>query len=589
MALLGADFDSAVPADGESLNLGSSRIRDIKARLKSWAAVLFNLETGNLNDNVIVSDKLATLSPNPATNNSPAIAIPSGATSYRRVQVNSKGQVIGGDSPDIVSLIADASIPTSKLQSIPQTTRRFTNATTVAWTDRTPSNLGATYTIYGVASSYDPPGGVGLNTNLFVAVGSGGLIITSADGGATWTQRTSNVSVDLKAVCFGNGYFVAVGAPTGGNLTILYSSDGITWGQVAGANINGGAPLNQTLNGVCYGTLNGTTYSFVAVGTAGEVVYTPAAASPNPSSAAWTRRNVAIAEPFLAVAAGGTGSGADIRAFVVVGGSGATQRIYRSTDLTVAWTVTQGGSSAVAFNAVHYVSLGPGWCIVGAAGTINSATDLAAGTPWTAQASGVTANLTCVTSGNGVVIVAGALDTGVTQAVLSRGPLTSWQNQSANTVIARQANAIAFGGGVFVVVGASSATANGAVATVGLVPLPNETSQLRWQHFLSKVPEVVQMTYVCIDASGDGGYSQYDEVDVASTFRDEDAASTQDTPNTVWRNSTQVGLQVNNFQTAEWQPRLYHKSTQSGSPSQWTVVTMNRNRWAVKVTALGFV
>lgn len=56
----------------------------------------------------------------------------------------------------------------------------------------------------------------------FVAVGSGGIILTSPDGSA-WTARLSGSSERLRGVTYANGMFVAVGRD------ILTSPDGITW------------------------------------------------------------------------------------------------------------------------------------------------------------------------------------------------------------------------------------------------------------------------------------------------------------------------------------------------------------------------
>jgi hypothetical protein len=74
--------------------------------------------------------------------------------------------------------------------------------------------------------------------------------------GITWATTTNSFSLDLAAVTFANGHFVAVGGASEGGGTLIYSTDGITWFR--------GAPYNNSYwNGVTYG--NGR---FVAVASA---------------------------------------------------------------------------------------------------------------------------------------------------------------------------------------------------------------------------------------------------------------------------------------------------------------------------------
>lgn len=94
----------------------------------------------------------------------------------------------------------------------------FYSTDALNWTAATVPG-GFTNNLYGVAYS---------STNgLWVAVGSSGALITSADGGLTWTAGTSNAGgSDLNSVAVAAGnVFVAVGA--GG--TVVRSTDGSTW------------------------------------------------------------------------------------------------------------------------------------------------------------------------------------------------------------------------------------------------------------------------------------------------------------------------------------------------------------------------
>lgn len=79
---------------------------------------------------------------------------------------------------------------------------------------------------------------------LFCATGNAGLIMTSPDG-VTWTQRTSNTTVSLPHVHWGNGVFV-----TGGDGIIITSVDGVAWASrptgTVGNNWRGGIYVNNT-------------------------------------------------------------------------------------------------------------------------------------------------------------------------------------------------------------------------------------------------------------------------------------------------------------------------------------------------------
>ncbi len=83
--------------------------------------------------------------------------------------------------------------------------------------------------------------GIAYGAGLFVAVGGGGMIRTSANG-TSWAPQVSGTTNEFKAVAFANGIFVAVA--TGGK--IATSPDGITWTQrTSGTAV--------ALNGIAFG------------------------------------------------------------------------------------------------------------------------------------------------------------------------------------------------------------------------------------------------------------------------------------------------------------------------------------------------
>lgn len=73
-----------------------------------------------------------------------------------------------------------------------------------------------TATMYSIVSN---------NLSTIVAVGTGGTIMTSTNGGTSFTQQTSGVTTSLYKVTFGNGTFVAVGASG----VALTSTNGTSW------------------------------------------------------------------------------------------------------------------------------------------------------------------------------------------------------------------------------------------------------------------------------------------------------------------------------------------------------------------------
>jgi hypothetical protein len=148
--------------------------------------------------------------------------------------------------------------------------------------------------------------GVARGAGVVVAVGVGGLILTSPDG-ITWTTRASGTSVELLAITFGTGQFVATGYAG----TILISADGVGWTSQASG-------TTQYLSGVAYDP-----EGFVAVGSAGTVL----TSSTSSGAVTWTGRTPLTTQALVGVTArSGTYAAAD-------GG----KNTYTSTD-GVTWT-----------------------------------------------------------------------------------------------------------------------------------------------------------------------------------------------------------------------------------------------------------
>lgn len=87
------------------------------------------------------------------------------------------------------------------------------------------TDYGRTWTVVSTALTSALYGVVyGSSGNLFIAVGQGGLIVTSP-AGDVWTTRTSGTTNQLNKICFGPIPVVAVG----NSGTIVTSSDLVTW------------------------------------------------------------------------------------------------------------------------------------------------------------------------------------------------------------------------------------------------------------------------------------------------------------------------------------------------------------------------
>lgn len=166
-------------------------------------------------------------------------------------------------------------------------------------------------------------------TNIFIATGATGTLLTSPDG-ITWTPQTSGVTSSLYSSAYGAGTFFAVGASG----VIRSSPDGTTWSTVT-------SPTTRDFNGILYNAANSTN-NFILVGAYGGI-YT------SPNGINWTARPTVY----------GTGSGASFSSIAygsgrfVVGASPAPGILISTNG--VDWT-TQLSPSSSAFKAIAWVA-----------------------------------------------------------------------------------------------------------------------------------------------------------------------------------------------------------------------------------------
>jgi len=195
----------------------------------------------------------------------------------------------------------------------------------------------------------------GLATNgagTYVAVGAGGSITTTTDGGATWKLASSGTTQDLFAITYGSSGGINVFVAVGAQGTMLISADGLAWsaGNIAAAN-------GADLKGIAF-----TPTTFLS----GLLTSLPT---------------------WIAVGSGGT--------------------IISSNDAST-WTLRASGSSNT-LNAVNYNTR---FVAVGDAGTVVTSDD--DGLSWQAQASKTSANLTAITHNPYGYVVVGAAGTNLT-------------------------------------------------------------------------------------------------------------------------------------------------------------------------------
>ncbi|MFC4598572.1 S-layer homology domain-containing protein [Cohnella hongkongensis] len=225
--------------------------------------------------------------------------------------------------------------------------------------------------------------GIARSDDLWVAVGEGGTILASEDGSA-WTVRASGVANNLNGVVYSGSRFVAVG--DGG--AIVHSADGEIWTKVQNP------PSTNNLTGVTYSPGAG----FVAVGPQGTVW-----GSSNGSD--WTLQNSGVA-PNLSITDVVYGDAG----FTAVGFSGT---ILASVDGTN-WT-SQSPPLVRHYYGVNYVD--GGLFITGGNASIVDSPD---GESWTGQLLDLPnkgqISLRAAAYGNGVYVAVGDWGTIVTSA-----------------------------------------------------------------------------------------------------------------------------------------------------------------------------
>jgi hypothetical protein len=247
----------------------------------------------------------------------------------------------------------------------------------------------------------------------FVAVGDGGLVETSTDGGS-WTKRSSGTIYNLYAITYGGGLFVAVGY----HGIIISSPDGTTWTQRHPYDPNGSSFTSAAYNG---------TDLFVAGGVSGRLMTSP-------DGITWTERTPPTVQQLSGICWGDD-------KFVAAASTG---RIYYSSD-GISWTsanVNTGGNnySSYYYNGTYMVGGQNSLCYTSTNGFT-----------WTKQTTGEPNYLMSITNTGSDFLSCGNSD-GVGCSMIIVSPTgTSWvrdRTPDFSTLLG-----IAHGGGYVVAVG----------------------------------------------------------------------------------------------------------------------------------------
>jgi len=279
--------------------------------------------------------------------------------------------------------------------------------------------------------------GIAYGNGTFVAVGNAGTILTSLDGGVTWTPQTVSPTNNLNGVTHGaNGLFVAVGDQG----IIFHSHDGISWDQSNASAF----PRTYNLRGVAYGS-----QGFIAVGDdgTGNALILRSTDGGDP----WYAKDDLTIGYWLNAITYGNSRYAVVGAIWLTGPGTPDAGSLMSTD-GISWTIRElnlPGSLGIGLNGVAY---GNGdFVAVGDGGRIYSSTD---GSIYGPRNSGIAQDLWGIAFGNNSFVAVGDGDPieFLHSRIITSTDLTTWTLRDSGIV--NSLNGIAYGGdSTFVAVG----------------------------------------------------------------------------------------------------------------------------------------
>jgi hypothetical protein len=223
---------------------------------------------------------------------------------------------------------------------------------------------GITWTQQAVGSFTGQLKSIAWSGSILVAGGANNTLLSSPDG-ITWTEYTPNDFVgNLNSITYTNNLFIASGqdANTGGNPSVITSSDGLSWTR---------DDLATGFNGQCeYVVWNGSYYTFAVVdyNTYNSYVYT----NTNFITDAWTESVTTQGQYAVAIGLN-TGGGQGTNSVAIGASAGnTTQGNYAVAIGNSAGQTSQGINGIAIGNSAGWVSQGIGAVAIGVNAGANS-------------------------------------------------------------------------------------------------------------------------------------------------------------------------------------------------------------------------
>ncbi len=272
--------------------------------------------------------------------------------------------------------------------------------------------------------------GITFANGQFVAVGTGGTVLTSANG-TNWTHQNTGTSDPFLGIAYGANRFVAVGRSS-----ILTSSNAADW-HTSFVSPTPAADVFYGLHAIAYG--NG---AFVALAGGCVVQHCQSSILTSQDGEQWSgATNVSGIDLAFDILEGLTYGNGVFLALGAGGGKGGGRRVIESLD-GLDWTNTVDPAELSSLGYMRAVTYGGGLFVtVGEGGFIATSAD---GGHWTPHSAGTTALLNGVTYANGLFVAVG-------ETIVTSSDGVNWSYRG--NIVPNSLSTVGFGAGKFVAVG----------------------------------------------------------------------------------------------------------------------------------------